>query len=183
MTSSLHDAAGTRILIAFSNAMDDQQELMGDDTSLAWDVGPCVMSLNEDGSSERRIYSGYVADMTVQNRHGTSVFLSEIAFAQAMANALHKIQLRLAHNPDLLGACVITIDEDPKFGNPDNPSTPDDIFISSSWDESVKRSRAFGPIVHRGYCWMGSISCSVDVRLRGERRPRLRRAVSPSTCV
>jgi len=123
-----------------------------------------------------------VYDVTVLGSFNQALANVEVAFAQSRDDALAKTRQRLANNPRLVGACVISIDETPKYRSPTAKATQDNVGARDSelWMQAEEQSDQFGPIDYRGFRWIGSIQCSINVQFRGEERPHVRQLVSPS---
>jgi hypothetical protein len=173
MTSPSHDAVVQYFLLLIANAQDAQEKLENTKKLLSWVLGTGLESKCKNGTK-----SNYIADITVHNLFNNPLIIFEYTFAQSRKEALAKITTRLADNPKLLGACVISILESPKYKTPDRDSTMDDALFMPLWMEAVEGSPELGPINYRGFCWVGSVTCSLDVRLRGEHRPRTKNIVS-----
>jgi hypothetical protein len=140
---------------------------------LPWALGEGLESKRKDGTNSK-----YIADITFHDLFNNPLIIFEMARSQSREEALAKITARLANNPKLLGACVISAPESPIYKNPERIATKHDALFMPSWMEAVKGSPEFGPINYRGFCWLGSITCYLDVRLKGENRPRAEKIVS-----
>jgi hypothetical protein len=97
---------------------------------------------------------------------------------QSRDDVITKINERLANNPNLLGAVVISISELPVYKCPGCKSMHDDALIALLWAQAVERSPKLGPIEYRGFRWMGKITCSLDIHLKGEDQPCAQRIVN-----
>ena len=171
MTSPLHNAMvqsimGALILAKMAQEMDVKM-------SLPWALGEGLESKCKDGTNSK-----FIADITFHDLFNNPRIIFEMARSQSRENALAKINARLANNPKLLGACVISVPESPIYGSPNRIATKHDALFMPSWIEVVEGSPEFGPINYRGFCWLGSITCYLDVRLKGENRPHAERIVS-----
>jgi len=177
MTSIIHDVGVQFFSGAFSEAKMRQQETSG---KLPWRWGQLLRSRLENGSFKQvtRSASKYVADITVQDLFNDTLFILELARTQSWDDAITKIKERLANNPNLVGAVVISISELPVYKRPGRKSTDDDALIAPLWAQAVQTSPKLGPIEYRGFRWMSEITCSLDIRLRGEDEPRAQRIVS-----
>jgi hypothetical protein len=70
----------------------------------------------------------YVTDITVQDQFNDALFLLK-ACTQSWNDVITKINERLANNPKLCGAVVISISELPMYKHPGCKSTDDDALI------------------------------------------------------
>jgi hypothetical protein len=176
MTSILHDVGVQFFSETFTEARKRQQETSG---KLPWRWGRLLRSRLEDGSSNQvtKSASKYVADITVQDQFNDALFLLE-ARTQSWNDTITKINERLANNPKLCGAVVISISELPVYKHPGCKSTDDDALIAPLWAQAVERSPKLGPIEYRSFRWMGKITCSLDIRLKGSEQPRAQHIVS-----
>jgi hypothetical protein len=174
MASDLHEAAATSFLKALLDGMERQQMLEDSEDLLPWQLGSNLQSRVKDGSKSK-----YVADITVQDSFFKRTLIAiEVAYSQSRNNALAKISDRFANNPKLLGAVVISINESPAYKRPGRKGTARDATLRPLWKEAVQVSPKWGPINYRGFCWIGSVTCTLDVRLRGEDQPRAQQIVS-----
>jgi hypothetical protein len=171
MTSPLHDALVQLWLELLVKARDSQQKKSK--KKLSWRLGAGLESKCKDGTKSK-----YIADISIHGLYNNPRVIFEIAVTQPRKDALAKITVRLAKNPDLLGAVVISVLESPKYETPKRNATKRDALFMPSWVDAVKGSPEFGPITYRGFCWAGSVTCSLDIRLRGEDRPRAQQIVS-----
>jgi hypothetical protein len=174
MTSPLHDGMVQVFLEALIRARNAQQKLENTKKLLPWRLGTGLESKCKNGTNSK-----YIADITFHNLFNNPLIFFEFTYTQSITDALAKITARLTDNPKLLGACVISVLELPKFEKPKCNGTKHDALFMPSWTEAVEGSPEFGPINYRGFCWVGSITCSLDVRLRGEDQPRAKDVVSP----
>ena len=174
MTSPVHDIPVQYFIVLLSVAMCLQQKLLNN-KKLPWVLGTGLESQRKDGTKSK-----YMADISIHGPLNNPRVIFEIAYGQTRSDALAITTTRMANNPDLLGAVVISILEKPVFGNPNNKSTKNDALFVPSWLEAVERSPEFGPINYRGFCWAGSHTCCLDIRLRGDDRPRAKHIVSLS---
>src|SRR5882762_99435 len=141
--SSIHETSATEMIMAFSSAMVDQQEQVGNDKRLRWTVAGGLVSRLE------RTKSKFISDMTIQNRFGDALFIMEVVYTQSQCDVRSKIRRRFAKNPRLLGTCIIFILESPKFDNPKSDVTDGDRIVRSLWVEAVDESIT-GDIVGSG---------------------------------
>ena len=173
MTSPTHDAVVQYFLLVIANAQDAQEKQENTKKLWSWVLGTGLESQRKNGTKSK-----YIADITVHNLFNNPLIFFEFAYGQSRKDALAKTTTRLADNPKLLGACVISILESPKYETPDRNSTKDDALFMPSWIEVVEGSPELGPINYRGFCWLGSITCYLDVCLKGKNRPRAEKIVS-----
>jgi hypothetical protein len=159
---------------AFKGSMVKQKKRCG--RKLKWRLGLNVVNNLEDGSDERLIRSNFIPDVTIYNNHAETLVLVEVAHTQSRNNALTKIEERMASNPSLLGAILLNVNESPAYGRPPTP-TPNDYIDTDSWDVAVGSAPVFGPIRCGGRRWVGSITCSVDIRVNTELNNREGHAV------
>jgi len=168
MASDLHVVVVTSLSKALMDGMERQQMLgNSEDMLLPWRLGTNMQSMLKNGSMSK-----YVADITVHDRFNKALIVVEVAGSQTRNDVLAKISDRFANNPKLLGAVVISIEESPAYESPERKGTARDAALTSLWMEAVRVSPKWGPINYRGFRWIGSITCTLDVRLRGEDRPR-----------
>jgi hypothetical protein len=178
MPDKSHEFAVRHMMEVFGDAM-KRQEQLAHHVELEWDLGGNLESWLEGGDHPTST-SKYISDVTFENALNKTLGFLEVARSQSRKNALDKSRKRLASNPDLLGACVISINENPPYKEPDLNCTDHDIFSEALWRQAVRRSPGFGPIEYGDVCWIGSISCSIDILLRGEDHPRVNKIVSLS---
>lgn len=178
MPGKTHEAVARHAADVFGDAM-KRQEQLANHVELEWDLGGNLESWLEGGDHPTST-SKYIADMTIENDFNETLAFVEVTQAQPRKDGLDKVATRFASNPDLLGACVISIKENPAYREPEPNPTDHDIFSQALWRHAVRRSPGFGPIKYRDICWIGSISCSIDIRLRGEDHPRVNNIVSLS---
>jgi len=168
MASDLHVVVVTSLSEALMDGMERQQMLgNSEDMLLPWRLGTNMQSMLKNGSMSK-----YVADITVHDRFNKALIVVEVAGSQTRNDVLAKISDRFANNPKLLGAVVISIEESPAYESPERKGNAGDAALTSLWMEAVRVSPKWGPINYRGFRWIGSITCTLDVRLRGEDRPR-----------
>jgi len=130
-------------------------------------LGTGLESQRKDGTKSK-----YIPDISIHGLFNNPRVIFEIAFTQSREDALAKIITRMANNLELLGAVVISVLESPTFETPKRKATTNDVLFMPSWVETVKGSPEFGPIKYRGFCWIGSLTCTLDIRLRGDDRSR-----------
>ena len=179
MSGPLHEAGATYLLKTLTDGMDRQQLDSGEEL-LPWQLGTCLLSRLEDSGSSGKATSKsrYIADVTIQNLLNQSLLISEITHAQSRVNALQKINIRFAKNPNLIGSIIISINEIPKYESPKCKAKVADALPIEQWKETVQRSLKLGLIMYKDHCWVGSITCSLDICLKGEGQPRIERLVS-----
>ncbi|KIM72927.1 hypothetical protein PILCRDRAFT_15693 [Piloderma croceum F 1598] len=166
MMSPSHNAMVQCLLETIMHARNAQQKLENTKKLLPWQLGMGLESKCKNGMNSK-----YITDITVHNLFNNPLIIFKFAFAQSMKDALAKITACLTNNPKLLGACIISILELPKFERPKHKGMKHEALFMLSWMEVVKGSPELGPINYRGFCWVESITCSLDVCLRGEDRP------------
>ena len=158
--------------MVFWVAMGLQQKLVNN-KQLPWVLGMGLESWRKDGTRSK-----YVADISVHGLLNNPRVIIEIAYGQSRNDALAKVITRMVNNPELLGAVVISILESDRFENPKRKGRENDALFIPSWVEAVEGSPEFGPIDYRGFRWVGSLTCCLDIRLRGDDRPRAEHIVS-----
>jgi hypothetical protein len=172
-TSPSHDAMIQVFLQALIHARNAQQKLEITKKLLPWTLGTGQESRCKNGTNSK-----YIADITFHKLFNNPLIFFKFIFTQSMKDVLAKITARLTDNPKLLGACIISILELPKFETPTHKGTKHDALFMPLWMEAVEGSSEWGPINYRGFCWVGSITCSLDVHLRGEDRPHAKDVMS-----
>jgi hypothetical protein len=141
-----------------------------DDERLDWELGTNIPSQLQGRTSKgvTRSESTCVADVTVQDFDNDTLAMTEVALSQGRQEALAKIKERLTNNPKLVGAVVISIDESSAYKGPKRKGVRADALVMPSWKSAIKGAPMLGPIEYRGFRWAGSITCSLDVCLRGK---------------
>jgi hypothetical protein len=173
MASESHEAVVTDLSMPLMDGMRRQQMLENSRSRLPWRLGTNMQSRVKDGSNSK-----YVADITIHDRLNRALGIVEVTASQPRDDALAKISDRFANNPRLLGAVVISIEESPAYERPKRRGTVRDAALESLWMEAVQASPRWGPITYRGFRWIGSITCTLDIRLRGKDQPRAQQVVS-----
>jgi hypothetical protein len=84
--SSIHETSATEMIMAFSSAMEDQQGQVGNDKRLRWTVAGGLVSRLE------RTKSKFISDMTIQNRFGDALFITEVVYTQSRSDVRSKIR-------------------------------------------------------------------------------------------
>jgi hypothetical protein len=174
MSTPTHEEVVEAFHNTFKDSMVRQKKRCG--RKLIWRIALNVVNNLEDGSEERFIKSIFIPDLTIYNNHAETLILVEVAYTQSRNNALAKIAERMASNPSLLGAILLNVNESPVYGRPPTP-TPNDYIDTNSWDVAVGSAPIFGPIRCGGRRWVGSITCSVDVRVNTDLNNREGHAV------
>jgi len=170
-----HEEGVWNLATRFEDSMQRQRKACG--RKLPWILGTNLESRLEAGDGSREILSKFLSDITIHNKYNAPLAIAEIAHTQTRSEVLKKVARRMATIPSLLGAIVVSIDESPKYSRPSDSASPNDYIDESTWDSVVERAPAFGPINHRGRCWVGSIKCSIDIQLKDEVQLRVKRAV------
>jgi hypothetical protein len=146
---------------------------------LPWVKGTNLESYLEEGDEDRKINSVFIADITILNLVNHPLIIVEVAYGQSRAKALAKVTERMIKNPTLLGAVVITVDESPVFSKFTDKASrddhiPDDFWVAASQNDDTP----YGPIEYNGRTWIGSITCSFDISIKGEADLWVQKAVS-----
>lgn len=177
MSSVSHDFAAQFFSETFTEAKNRQHKTSG---RLPWRWGSTLKTGLEDGivNGISKSASKFVADLTAQDMANAARFVLEIAYRTGRKDAIAKISDRLANNPDLVAAVVVTILESPPYERPDRSGSSDDALVLPSWVQAAESSPQSGPIVYRGFRWMGKVTCSLDVHFKGEDQPRVQQLVS-----
>ena len=169
MPKASHEESAMGFFRALDGSMKHQEEACGQ--ALPWSLGTGLES--RIGRSKSR----FVADVTIHNDFNKPLLITEVRHTQARNNALKKIAKRMDGIPTLVGSIIINVDESPAYSPYTTPASPNDHISESQWKEIVKEAPAFGPIHYQDRCWMGSVTCSLDVRLQGEAKLRVEQAV------
>ena len=181
MPGPSHEEGVWNLATHFEDSMQRQRKACG--RKLPWILGTNLESRLEADDGSRAIQSKFLSDITIHNKYNAPLVLVEITHGQTRNDAHMKVDQRMATIPSLLGAIVVNIDESPKYSHPTELASPNDYIDESTWDGVVERAPASGPITHRGHCWMGSIKCSIDIRMKGEAELRVKQAVRILTFV
>jgi hypothetical protein len=88
----------------------------------------------------------YIMDILIHGLFNNPHVIIKIADSQLRSDALTKITTCLVNNPELLGAIIISVLEDPAFKKPNHKSTKNDTIFVPSWVEAIKGSPEFSPV-------------------------------------